>query len=87
MYSWISRGMVSISDLAAWRFNNDEGKVSEILTATPGQMRDLLSLESLPEVTDENEKKLVKDAEQTLLPGVIVLNYIYVNMLLKLIDT
>ena len=69
MFSWLSRGLVSIADLAKWRFDNDESQVSELMQQTPGSMRALLSLESIPEVGDDDEKKLVMDAKNTLLPG------------------
>ena len=78
MSSWLSRGLVSIADLAKWRFDDDESQVAELMKQTPGSMRDLLSLESKPEVGDDDEKKRVRDAESTLLPGGKVVKHIYI---------
>ena len=69
MYSWLSRGLVKPQDLASWRFDGDESAVADIMKRTPGAMRELLSLTSLPDVGDEREKQLVEQAGETLLPG------------------
>lgn len=69
MYACLSRGLVSIADLAAWKFSGDEAQVEEVLKRTPNCMKDLLSLDAIPDVVDEEEKKLMKIAESTPLPG------------------
>lgn len=69
MFAWLSRGLVSSEDLCQWRFDGDRSKVEEVLKRTAGCMRELLSLQSLPETGDSEEKKLVKAAQQCVLPG------------------
>ena len=78
MYAWLSRGLVSISDLAAWRFDNDESKVADLMKQTPNQIRALLSLDAIPDVGDAEEKKRVKEAQNALLPGAAQQKEIYI---------
>ena len=70
LYSWLSRGLTSVEDVAQWRFEGDRRQVAELMKQTPGAMSKLLSLEELPEVgEDQSKKEQLKLAESTRLPG------------------
>ena len=65
LHAWLTRGLVTASDIAKWRFDGDESKVEELMKHTPHAMNDLLSLEEVPNVgDDEQNKKRVALAEQ-----------------------
>ena len=68
-FAWLSRGLVSLEDIATWRFEGDKSAAEELLKQTPGCMQKLLALDSLPEVADEDEKQLVQVAKQSRLKG------------------
>ena len=57
VHAWLSRGLVSVSDLAAWKFSGDESKVQHWMQRTPFALDELLSLEDLPAVGDSDENK------------------------------
>lgn len=70
LHAWLTRGLTSVSDVAAWKFNGDESKVAELMQKTPNAMNNLLSLEALPEVGDDDaNKQLLQLAENETLAG------------------
>lgn len=79
MHAWLTRGLTSITDLAAWRFNGDESKIGDLMERTPHCMKELLSLESVPLVGDEDAKQLVAKAQDTILPGAHRANWILLH--------
>lgn len=70
MHSWISRGLVSVEQLATWKFDGDMEALREGMKRTMDGMRNLLRLESSAETgADPERKALVEAAESLILPG------------------
>lgn len=70
MHAWISRGLVSVEQLATWKFGGDMEALREGMKRTVDGMRSLLRLEAGAETgADPERKALVEVAESVLLPG------------------
>lgn len=69
LHSWLTRGLVTVSQIAKWRFQGDETKVKELMKSTKGYMHHLLSLEKVPSVGDDDEKAISQLARMSKLEG------------------
>ena len=49
MWSWISRGMVTMEQIAAWHFNNDVDAAETAMSRTRAGMTKLYSLDEVPD--------------------------------------
>ena len=69
LWSWLSRGLVTIEQVAAWRFNGSEKEVESLLESTPNEMKALCDLDEMPDLEDEAQKQQVVLAQEAALAG------------------
>lgn len=69
MWSWVSRGLVSIEQIATWHFDSDIEAADQALSATPGAMAKLCAVDEVPKIDDTNERAEVQNAQNALLDG------------------
>ena len=76
--AWLNRGLTSISDLAAWRFDGNVQEVKDQMKHLRGAVAKLMRLEQVPdaaESADADRKALTQCAEESLLEGEKVTNW------------
>lgn len=69
LWSWVSRGLLSLDHVAEWYFNNDIAEAKVALAGTPGQMAKLCHVDELPHVDCSSAQKEVAIAESTHMDG------------------
>lgn len=73
MWSWLSRGFTTMSQLATWHFDGDIQAAKKAMERTPDRMNDLYHLDEIPDPSDEvgdaQESALVAAAESKTLEG------------------
>ena len=73
MHAWVSRGLVSVEQLAEWKFGGSIDDLREGMKRTIDGMRNLLRMDSIAEGSatgeDPERKALVEAAESVILPG------------------
>lgn len=68
-WSWISRGLLSIENLADWYYGGDVEAAKAGLEATPGRMAELCRIDDIPNVDCSAEREQVEIAQSKQLEG------------------
>ena len=69
LWSWLSRGLVTMEQVANWRFDGSTDAVEKLLDSTPTELKALCDLDALPDVEDLEQKKQVVLAQEAALQG------------------
>lgn len=69
LWSWVSRGLVDMEQVARWYYNGDIAAAEKALSATPGAMAELCAVDEVPQVDVTTEREQVEAAQGTLLDG------------------
>lgn len=70
LWSWVSRGLLSMEHVAEWYYNNDVSAATAALSGTPGEMRKLCDIDEIPHVDASKEQKEIEDAQQNPLSDI-----------------
>eukprot|EP00913_Durusdinium_trenchii_P012107 g11370.t1 len=71
VWAWVSRGLVTMQQVAEWRFGGDVGQAKEFLDSTPHELAKLTELEEIEEPDAPAETKAVVQAETSTMQGEI----------------
>eukprot|EP00913_Durusdinium_trenchii_P025924 g24327.t1 len=69
LWSWISRGLISMEQLASWHFNQNLEEAQQFLESASGELRKLADLDELPEPHEPGDASGVAKAETTVMSG------------------
>ena len=69
LWSWVSRGLTTMEQVASWYFNDNIEAAKEALSSTPGAMASLCKLDEIPDVDCTAEETQVVQAESSMLDG------------------
>lgn len=71
VWAWVSRGFVTMQQVAEWRFGGDVGQAKEFLDSTPHELAKLTELDEIEEPDAPAETKAVVQAETSTMQGEI----------------
>ena len=69
LWSWCSRGYLSIENLANWYHDGDVDAARQSLSSTRGELKKLCELDEIPSVENDQELCELENAESTKLEG------------------
>ena len=69
LWSWVSRGLLSMEHVAEWYYENDIRAAKDALSGTPQQMSKLCRVDELPYVDCSSQQQELQIAEETHLKG------------------
>ena len=69
LWAWVSRGLVTMEQLAELRFAGDVEQAKSFFKATPGELAKIWRLDDLPELDIAEREAAVEEASRTALSG------------------
>lgn len=71
LWAWISRGLITMEQVASWRFDGDVSAAREAMESTEGELAKLYQADEIPNVDCSKEAREVNDAAIVEMDGEI----------------